>query len=452
MRPPTFRETYMALLEKKKLEEQLAQNLHDLNAITATVERGEKDAFTAEDQQAFDRLWEVKRDIESKLETIKRVDLYKDHAKPVERTGDTITTSYRHNVVTRQDRTDSLRYWAFRQAGLQHLIKPEWAESAQRTGYDKALGLNVRLGQHRPYYEARREQTLADPTEGGVNRNDSLFQGLERNLVTYGKIRQFARVVRTSDGNPLHWSYGDDSANVGALQGTTNVENQAIDNTSVVYSRKEIGSYTYVSGVFPVSYQLLQDAQIDIAADIGDVLGQRLGRITNQHYTEGTGTNQPEGFLMSADPSKEAASAVALTYDELVDYLFSFDERWRSDPSFAFVMNDNTLAYLHKLKDENLRPLFWGQENNMRDGGYLTLLGKPIVVNSYMPDFGSAEPVIAGGAWSKFLIRDVSDVQVLTENAPSTLSVNFYAWMRTDCLLLNPNAIKLFVMQGHSGI
>ena len=51
-------------------------------------------------------------------------------------------------------------------------------------------------------------------------------------------------------------------------------------------------------------FELLQDSQIDVAAFVENRLVQRIGRITNQFFTTGTGTAQPRGVVTGATLGK----------------------------------------------------------------------------------------------------------------------------------------------------
>ncbi|MFQ5518293.1 MAG: phage major capsid protein, partial [Acidimicrobiia bacterium] len=49
------------------------------------------------------------------------------------------------------------------------------------------------------------------------------------------------------------------------------------------------------------------------------MLGERLGRIQSSQFTTGTGSSQPHGVVTASTLGKTAASATAITGDEILD-------------------------------------------------------------------------------------------------------------------------------------
>jgi HK97 family phage major capsid protein len=274
-------------------------------------------------------------------------------------------------------------------------------------------------------------------------QNDGLFQGLERNLKFFGGARKCAKVIRAERGENFSWSYSDDTGNVGYRVGQNGTPTQ----TGVTYQKKTLGVYEYLTTVYPVSLQLLQDAQIDVSADVGEVLGQRLGRVTNTDFTNGSGASMPTGFMTDASAGATAAGA-AIAYDDLVNLKFSFDPVYMEDPEFTYTMHSLTLSKLWQVVDGNSRPLFWNQMNSLADGNPLQILNSPIVMNNDMPQVASGKKPIAGIIPRKFIIRDVKEAQILVmkERYLDQLAIGFIGYLRTDCKLLNANCCKVLTM------
>jgi hypothetical protein len=56
---------------------------------------------------------------------------------------------------------------------------------------------------------------------------------------------------------------------------------------------------------------------------------ERIGRGTNQHFTTGTGSSQPQGIVTGATTGVTAAGVAAITADELIDLVHSVDPAYR---------------------------------------------------------------------------------------------------------------------------
>ena len=99
-------------------------------------------------------------------------------------------------------------------------------------------------------------------------------------------MRAVAQVIRTAMGNDMSWPTSDGTAEVGELiaQNTTAT---AADPT---FGTVAVVTYKFSSKIVAVPFELLQDSQIDVAAFVENRLVQRIGRITNQFFTTGTGT------------------------------------------------------------------------------------------------------------------------------------------------------------------
>src|SRR5664280_1390339 len=96
----------------------------------------------------------------------------------------------------------------------------------------------------------------------------------------------------------------DDTANVGAILAENTQETQL----DLTVGQTQLGAYMYTSKIVLVSLQLLQDAIIDVNELVPRKLGERLGRIQNQHFTTGTGSSEPLGIGYSPTAGVTAAA------------------------------------------------------------------------------------------------------------------------------------------------
>lgn len=271
-------------------------------------------------------------------------------------------------------------------------------------------------------------------------------QGFRSTLIetmkSYGGIRQLAAHVDSDNGADLPWPTVDDTANEGAIL----AENTQVTEQDVVLGTATLEAYMYTSKMVRVSLQLIQDSGFDAESWLAGALATRIGRVQNRHFTTGTGTAQPLGIVTGATVGVTAASATAITYDELVDLESSVDPAYRTGPGVGWMMSSGTLSALRKMKDADDRPLL---QPDVQAGAPRNLLGYPTFVNNHMPDVAvDAKTVLFGNFRAGFVIRDVNDVSLLrlAERYADYLQVGFLAFLRSDGLVQDPAAYKALVM------
>jgi HK97 family phage major capsid protein len=177
----------------------------------------------------------------------------------------------------------------------------------------------------------------------------------------------------------------------------------------------------------------------------------RLARITNTHFTVGTGSSQPTGIITAATLGATACNRphLSTTYDALIDLVHSVDPAYRAGKA-EFMMNDSSVKVLRKIKDGQSRPIFVpGYEVGVPGGAPDTLLGYKISVNQDVAVMAANAKSIAFGDFSFYKIRDVMAVEMFrfTDSAyTKNGQVGFLAWMRSGGNFIDVGgAVKLFV-------
>jgi HK97 family phage major capsid protein len=254
----------------------------------------------------------------------------------------------------------------------------------------------------------------------------------------FGAVREVAQVISTDSGNPLQWPTMNDTANVGRLL----AENTQMTETDVVVGTATLSAYVYSSDLTRVSLQLANDAAFDVGNLVRTAHAERIGRITNQHFTTGTGTAQPQGIVTGATNGKTAAGVAAITADEIIDLTHSVDPAYRRSPRAQFMLSDTALSLLRKLKDSNGMYLW---QPNVQAGAAATLFGYGYVINQDMavPATG-VKSVLFGDFQAGYVIREVTDLQVITftERYLDYLQVGHSSYLRADGKVQNASAYK----------
>lgn len=275
---------------------------------------------------------------------------------------------------------------------------------------------------------------------GGFTVPTVLVERIEKALLYFNPLREFAQVLRTESGEAMQLPTNDDTGTKGELL----AENGSVTVADTAFGQITLNAYTMSSKALKVSWQLLEDNAVDLEAYIGDLLGERLGRIMADYAATGTGSSQPQGIAAST-AGKTTASATAITSSEILDLIHSVDIAYRQDPSCALVMHDSVWLYVRKLVDSNGQPLF---QESYRIPGEIRVHGFPVVIsNSLNSAITTGLKTMVFGAMNKFLIRDVANIRIqrLDELYAANGAVGFQAWARTDSKILTSGAIKHLV-------
>ncbi|MCY1305329.1 phage major capsid protein, HK97 family [compost metagenome] len=151
----------------------------------------------------------------------------------------------------------------------------------------------------------------------------------------------------------------------------------------------------------------------------------------------GTGVGQPTGIVTAASVGANAATAAAITFDELIDLEHSVDPAYRQAGRCRFMFHDSTLKAIKKLKDDQKRPL-WLPGVAVREPD--TVLGYAYTINQHVPVLASEAKAVLFGDFSKYLIRDVLAVSLfrLTDSKYTEKGqVGFLAFSRHDGNLID---------------
>lgn len=284
-------------------------------------------------------------------------------------------------------------------------------------------------------------------TAGGYFVPQGFRQTIIQKLKAYGQVRDAATIISTDTGNTLPWPTNDDTGNVGAIL----AENTAVTEQDVVLGQAQLGAYMYTSKLIRVSLQLLQDSAFDFETFLAGRFAERLGRATNAHFTTGTGTAQPQGIVTGATTGVTGAvgTTTTVTFNSLVSLIHSVDPAYRTANS-KFMMNDASLAAIRIIRDDSGgagigRPLW---EPSIQPGVPDSLLGYPVVVNNDMATMAAnARSILFGDFAAGYVIRDVLGIQSLRleERYADFLQVGFLAFLRTDGLVQDSSALKVYI-------
>ena len=350
---------------------------------------------------------------------------------------------------TRAERQDlALRGWMLHQRGLD--TTKEHQEAARACGIRLAApSLEIPLlrgAQLKLFMRHRMQRAMAtNPLDvGGVLVVGELVPAIEEALLDFSGVRQVASILRTAKGGPLTFPTDNDTTN----KGRRIDEGAPATKTDLKLGGVVFQAYKYSSDEVLISNELLTDSEIPLAPFIGNRLGTRIGRVTNDDFTTGTGASQPKGIVTASTLGVTAASATVIATDELFDLEHSVDPAYRSSGfNVGWMMHDSVMKVVRKLKDTTDQYL-WNP--GLTTGVPQRLLGYPVTINQSMAATVEADAItLLFGALSKYNIRDIASMRLLrlVERHAENDQEAFIAFSRHDGNLLDAgtNPVKHLV-------
>ena len=174
---------------------------------------------------------------------------------------------------------------------------------------------------------------------------------------------------------------------------------------------------------------------------------RRIGAAEEDAFFNGNGTGKPLGILAAtggAETGVTAASATAITMDEVIDLFYSLRAPYRRNA--VFIMNDSTVKAIRKLKNGN-GDYLW--QPSLTAGQPDTLLNRPIYTSSYMPAIAASNKVILFGDLGYYWVadREGRSFKRLNELYAATGQVGFQSSERVDGKLVLAEAVKVLAMK-----
>jgi HK97 family phage major capsid protein len=373
----------MKLAEKKRALLAEARKITDLA-------KAENRALTETETSAFDA---AVQEAEALGQTIARDEAIRAQEEEQNRSRGRVT---RDETRDESAAPDALRSWLL--AGSDATLTDEQRSTLDSCGLGTTKAFSFDLG------EMRAAQAVGTPSAGGYLVRDEFSGEVEKALKAFGGMRAVSRRLVTATGADLPWPTVDDTAEEAGIVG----ENVEITENEAVFGSVTLKAFKYSTGLIKVPLELLQDSAVNIPELVGGLLGERLARGYNRHATTGNGTTQPQGAATGATVGKVAAAVGTVTFDEVLDLIHSVDPAYRENASFMF--NDAMLRILKGLKDDQGRPLWLP---GVAGQAPATIYGHPYTINQHMDAPAADKVSMLYGAFSKYLIRDVSAVSIV---------------------------------------
>jgi len=281
---------------------------------------------------------------------------------------------------------------------------------------------------------------LGTDSDGGYLVPEEYERTLIQALEEANVIRRIAKVVTTGSDRKIP---------IVASKGTASWvdEEGAIPESDDAFGQYCLNAFK-VATMIKVSEELLADSVFDIESYIARSFASRIGAKEEEAFVSGDGKGKPTGIFAASGGAQlgvTAASSTLITLDELMDLFYSLKSPYRRNASF--LMNDGTVKAIRKLKDANGNYLW---QPSVREAAPDTILGRPLITSSFVPEIGAGKKAIAFGDYSYYWIADREGrvFKKLVELYASTGQVGFLATQRVDAKLILPEAVKVLQMKG----
>jgi len=258
-----------------------------------------------------------------------------------------------------------------------------------------------------------RAQSVGTDSAGGYLAPVDFYNQLLVALKAYDGIFDVATVVQTEHGNACTVPIDDDSGQAASVI----AENGTSSSVDAVFDRVSFGKIpTWRSGHVRASIEIAQDSAFDLTALLARAFARRFARGIAPTFTT--------SLLSQATLGKTAASATAVTPDELLDLMASLDAAWAQQGSFA--MNFATFMSIAKVKASTGGSYLAPISNDAQ--GRPTIFGRTCYLSPSMPAMTTGLKSVVFGDLSRFLRREVANSLKVRTYVERYAEVGQVAW------------------------
>lgn len=383
----------------KELRERVAKHVTEAREAVDRIKDDTPEARAKELNEQADRALEDVRKTEEQIERLEKIEASK---RKVEEAAEREARAKRPTEDRDREApgVDEGEAPTYRQAFHEYLrsegqlgaMSPE-ARTVLRAGFQKVE-------------TEERAQTVGTNSAGGFTVPTELQNILIRSMLAFGPMysEDVATVITTTGGGELQMPTVDDTA----VTAGAHTEAAALTDDGgkdVTFGQKVLNAFAFDTEWVRVSKELADDSIFAMEQLLGDLLGERLGRIANLQLTTGSGSSAPNGIVTAAGAGHTAAGTAAVTFDEIIDLEHSVDPAYRQAPGVGYMLNDTTLKVVRKLKDGDGNYLW--QMGNVQAGIPGTLNGRRYIINQQVPDLGAENKFMLFGDFKKYYVRKV---------------------------------------------
>jgi HK97 family phage major capsid protein len=291
--------------------------------------------------------------------------------------------------------------------------------------------------------------TAAVGADGGFAVPQEIDAMIARRILEISPIRAVANVVRTGTSGFRRLISTGGTASGWVSEAGARPETASPKLAEIIPPMGEL--YANPSA----TQAMLDDAAFDLEGWLANEIATEFARAEGAAFINGTGTNQPMGFLsVTASATGDAARAFgtlqfiasgnatglgATPETKLIDLVCQLKAPLRQGA--VWVMNSGTLAAVRKLKTAD-GAFLW--QPGLVDGQPDRLLGYAVIEAEDMPDVAANQyPIAFGNFKAGYLITERRQTTILRDPYTNKPYVQFYATRRVGGQVMDSDAIKL---------
>lgn len=255
-------------------------------------------------------------------------------------------------------------------------------------------------------------------------------------------VKNIAPIIQGSDlydvKGDLVFVVDDESANKTTCAYVT--EFQELESTTGKF--KSVTLKGEIAGVLTkVSKSLINNAGFDIVNYVVTKVAESIAQFLENEMLNGTTKIQG---LLNAEHAVTAASATAITADDLIDLQFTVPQVYRGNG--VFIMNPDTFKACAKLKDNDSNYIL---NKDLTNGYGYTLLGRPVYESDNMPKMATGNKVALFAdlkGYATKIAGESAEITVLQEKFATQYAVGVAGYVEVDGKIVDQQRIAVLKM------
>lgn len=281
---------------------------------------------------------------------------------------------------------------------------------SQRSGRDEAAELrDLALGRREAVEFDLRTATSGDAANAGNTKPTTFVATVLAAMRERSPFFSRARILTTDSGETIEWPVknGLNPATAPVSGAALTPENTQYPTGDQAWSKVSIGAYKY-GVIVEATTEIVQDSALPILSILAQDAGEAVADVVLADLMTGSGTNKPWGWLTRATGAVNAASASAVTFDNLLDLKYSVSAPYRRNGVYMF--NDSLVPTLAKVKDNNGQYIW---QPSVVAGEPDRIHGAPVLTDPNIPTSGAGAKIGVFGDPGKYLVRQVKTLRVV---------------------------------------
>lgn len=196
-----------------------------------------------------------------------------------------------------------------------------------------------------------------------------------------------------------------------------------------------------------ITEELLYDNAFNLESYVIEQFGKAMANAEEDAFLNGDGKGKPTGLFHETLGGQATCTTntANISADDVINLIYTLKRPYRRNASF--IINDQTISALRKLKDNNGAYLW---QPALTAGEPDRLFGYAIHTSQFAPEAAAGKPAMAFGDFSYYNIGDRGSrsMQELKELFAGNGMVGYVMKERVDGRLILPEAVQILKMKG----